>query len=384
MARPNGTIQLQEFWRFQEARTPENFAKKIVGEFEGSAYLAGLSGANLVEKITLRFNKDGTFETTLPNLVTGRTNVAETTDASSSSLYKGHYLVPGPSQLILSPGPGVTTVTPSLVDGVLTFFYLPARMMIVVFRKEHPQKRTSSEITGAYVGISVPVDPKRQPVLPGRENFELVLTDGGGFTPRWLDNSGKRTVFAHETYDGRYLFAPNGKLVLYAHFGGSDYVGGAINPLFDWFLDGMNLHMTAFDSNESSHLVVTIDGSSVVARPVPAASSLTNGTFRGSAFRAWQNGEIKEIPNIWIRFEADGTYHTNWIERLRKDGDPYYPQDGGRFLLASPRHLLLAELWKSENEVIQDVTTDFILKGDQLCFTSTRRKAYFVLTRSVN
>ncbi len=383
-----GSARLGEFWKAQESQRDANFAQSIVGEYTGKAYGATFSAIAPLD-IMIEFKPDGTFATSLFCLTTGHATQYGRMDpvvsADGSAVYSGVYRVVSPSQLILGAGPSITTVAPSFRNGILSFYDAPAAVFVVASKKgTTPPAETFNlpDLLGVYKGAAVPIDAERQTDPISSALFDLAFTDTGTFVPGWRLPNSDRPVFPFTYYKGRYLVDSSGRAVLCAAVGGNDYGDASIMPFFDWYLEGMTLHLTNFDWHGSSHVAMTIDGSPLSLHSPAEFEDLTRGEFRGSAFRVTDHDGIEEITDVAVRFDADGAYHSNWSARLRKAGEEdFYPSDSGIFRLASPRHLLLGHRYHGINGISADATTDFLFSGNVLCFTSFAREAYFVLKR---
>lgn len=382
-----GSARLAEFWTRQTAQTTENLDREIIGRFTGIAYGSNFSGVPTVE-VWIEFRDDGTFVTNLQCLTTGRAGTYGRMDATVAAAgaepFAGKYRAVSPSQLILAHGSPVTTVLPSLRDGVLSVYDAAASVRLII-RKEGSQPApdpgfTAADIAGVYNGAAVPVDAARQSEPVATAAFSLALTDIGTFLPAWLRPGTDESVYPYSYYRGFFAIDAGGALVLAAGIGGNDYGDATIMPFFDWFLDDSTLHFTAFSWNDCSHMAVTLDGSALHIQQPAEFAALTRGKFRGSAFRVIGPGEILEIPDVRMRFDADGTFHSNWSERL-SGGDELQPNDTGIFRLFSPRHLVLGYTYPGASGLVADATTDFYLTDDRLCFTSFSREAYFVFKR---
>ncbi len=360
----------------------------IVGEYDAKAYGANFSVAPPLD-IVLEFKRDGTFATNLLALTTGRPGfygkLDTTLAAEGAPPFIGAYRVVSPSQLILAAGSAVTTVATSCRDGLLSFHDASASAFIVARKRGSvaPDARPYElpDFVGVYKGSAIPVDPVRQSDPMASAEFTLTLTDLGTFLPEWKKPGTQVSVFPFSYYRGSASVDQNGLLFLTAGVGGSDYGDASAMPFFDWELDGTTLHFTAFSSNIGSHIAVTLDGSAPHAEQPAEFAQLTKGVFRGSAFRVVGGNAIEEIPDVTVRFDSDGTFHSNWSQRLSHSDDDLEPSDTGEFRLMSSRHLVLGYTYEGVPGLIADATTDFYLSSDLLCFTSFRREAYFVFTR---
>jgi hypothetical protein len=276
----------------------------------------------------------------------------------------------------------VTTVSPSLRDGLLSFYHAPASVFVVVRKKgTEPAPDpgfTFADVAGVYRGAVVPIDPARQPGALSTADFVLMLTDIGTFLPAWTKPGSETSVYPYTYYRGNYAIDVNALLLLAAGIGGNDYGLATPMPFFDWALDGATLHMTSFDSHGTAHLAVSLDGSAPNLNPPPQLADLVRGSFRGSAFRVTPQNTIEEFEGVTARFDPDGSLHTNWRDRLA-DIDP--PTDTAAYRLVSPRHLLLGFTYEGAPGIVAEATTDYCLTGDTLCFTSFAREAYFVFNR---
>ena len=372
---------LDRFWSQQEAKPSSKPAKEIIGEYTGTGFWTDYRKDNEINNVRIIFHKNGTFETNFTLLTNTERLQNQKTLSVQDTLVKGPYRVLSPTQLVLGPSEKtIPTFGFSLGDGHLSFFHkhLGAFFSLVKGKSGKTPVFSNSDIAGTYKGVAY-IAEEGQKQLNKVDGVEIVFSENGSFST----NFGKKyekLMRGFTACDGKYLIDPSGKLVCYTKVHGSDFMGGDAISFFDWHLREGALHVNHFQgAYYGCALALSLSDDPVNLTNTEILKKLTHGAYVGSAFRATPEGNIQEFPGIELTFSEDGTYKCNFQSKLQS-GEQYYPSDDGPFCLLSDRQLYMADNWEN-NQLTNQGICDVLLSGDDLCFTSFRRNAYFVLKK---
>jgi hypothetical protein len=373
------------FWEHQAFAPSPTLEQDIVGRYSGEVYQSYMGGAEPFDPLTgvvVEFSDDGTVRTNLEELVLAKERGRSRIEGISGDWFEGQYRVLGPTQLLIAPGKDVTTFAVRYREGTLAFCHLRMRASFLL-RKDGAPARSApdfkpADFSGVYEGVAFVAEEGAQEIAKV-DGIRISFAENGFLTTNFGSNYGK--IFGgFNTANGRYHLDHAGLLASTMNISGGDFGGAEASAFFDWNWRDGQLHLNNFHmAYYGAALTLAPKGHPIHLNQEPVIRQLTQAPYMGTAYRAKLDGTIEEIPGIKIAFSADGTYQSNFPDKLRGPDDQYYPEAKGPFVVVTDRQLYMAQRW--DNGLTNAGITDFLIEGDKLWFTSLTFDAYFFLTR---
>lgn len=382
-AKPANLQQAAPFWAHQSTPPPKDLHKQIIGQYEGSCYLAEWNPSTPFEPlngIKLEFFPDGVFTTNFPAMLEKNRPANRAMTKFSDKPLQGKFQVPSSTQLIMAPGHGVTSFGVRLTEGHLTFYHEALRCMFSL-QKVGTSPRVDAtlnirKIAGAYEGTAY-IAEESDNKIGIVKNVEITFLSNGSFLTNFgHDQNGIFKGF--NSAGGRYAADSANMLACNFEFSGGDFFGAEASGFYDWEYRNGCIHLNSFHgAYYAAALVLAPKGQNVQVDNTSALAKLTKAPYHGTAYRAQMDGSIERIDDIKLVFRTDGTYESNFPEKLMRPEEQYYPDKSGPYAVLSDRHLYMARSW--QGALTGAGISDCLISDNKLTFTSLEDDAYLVL-----
>ncbi|MCC6695184.1 MAG: hypothetical protein IT365_06095 [Candidatus Hydrogenedentes bacterium] len=374
------------FWKYQTFPPCPTLQKDIVGRYSGEVYDTFIGGTEPFVPLTgveIEFSADGQVRTNLEELLLPKERRWGPLKRVSEEWAEGRYRVLGPTQLALAPGKDVTAFAIRYRDGMLTFCHLQIRAYFS-FRKEGtsaPALPTVDHVdfSGVYEGVAFVAD-ESVPQIKEVDDVRVLFSENGYITT-YSGSSHDKTFATYDTSSFNYRVDSENLISTNLAYSGGDFGQAEASGSFDWHWQDGQIHFNTFHgAHYGAACVLAPKGQSIHLNQESALRQLTMAPYAGTAYRASLDGTIEEIPGIELAFSADGTYQSNFPDKLRDPNDQYYPEANGPYVVLTDRQLYMAQRWDSG--LTDAGITDVLIQDDRLWFTSLTFDAYFSLRRA--